>query len=314
MELGVMPVELEKVSNETGAQMADGLNSKNELPRKSFWAHFSSGIGRVLDRISPKIGRHLRLAMGLSADEAAAQVDVLVSRVAQLERALELVASSPDAVWLYKNRAERMDASVEPLYDPTRRCFHLARYEFAAKYALDRQIADIACGTGYGSALLGQPACASKVMGIDIDAEAVAYANRNHSCERVSFVVASGDATPLADASVDLVVSFETIEHVPDDQRLLKEFHRILKPGGLMICSTPNEWPLEIMEHHLRVYDRRSFEEIISRFFELREMWNQNSGSPWEYNRGQPAGMCRTTAENERLAECYVCVAQKSLQ
>jgi 2-polyprenyl-3-methyl-5-hydroxy-6-metoxy-1,4-benzoquinol methylase len=147
------------------------------------------------------------------------------------------------------------------------------------------------------------------VTGVDIDSGAVGYATRRHCPEGVSFVCASGDATPLKDQSVDVVVSFETIEHLPSDVSLLQEFHRILRPDGLLICSTPNNWPLT--EHHLRRYDLRSFDAVLRRWFTDLRYFNQNSGSAWPYNRGQAAGICETSPENQHLAECFIGVGRR---
>jgi 2-polyprenyl-3-methyl-5-hydroxy-6-metoxy-1,4-benzoquinol methylase len=215
--------------------------------------------------------------------------------------------------WLYANRCERMDAARTEgqLFPAERAEFHLARYRFATGYVRGQAVADIACGTGYGSEILRAQGGASQVLGVDIDSGAVAYARAHHQPDGVRFFQASGDKTGLDADSVDAVVSFETIEHVPSDVDLLREFHRILRPGGMLICSTPNQWPLKASPFHVREYDRASFEAVLSRGFGIRELYNQNSGSPWPYNHGQLAGIWSTTADNEGLAECYIAVCGK---
>ncbi|MGH2898589.1 MAG: class I SAM-dependent methyltransferase, partial [Solirubrobacteraceae bacterium] len=113
---------------------------------------------------------------------------------------------------------------------------HLARYRFAARLARGRAVLDAACGEGYGSAMLAAAGAAS-VVGIDIDAETVAHARATHGID-----AREGDVgrLPCEDASFDLVVSFETIEHVAEPERALDEFRRVLSPGGILVVSTPN--------------------------------------------------------------------------
>ncbi|MGC1818205.1 MAG: class I SAM-dependent methyltransferase, partial [Casimicrobiaceae bacterium] len=118
---------------------------------------------------------------------------------------------------------------------------HCHRYAFARQLARGRRVLDAACGTGYGSALMADVAVS--VVGIDIDAGVVADASAAYaSRQNLRFEAASVSAIPLPDASVDLVVSFETIEHIgADDQaRMLLEFARVLAPGGLLVLSSPN--------------------------------------------------------------------------
>jgi 2-polyprenyl-3-methyl-5-hydroxy-6-metoxy-1,4-benzoquinol methylase len=231
--------------------------------------------------------------------------------VRRLHEALDFALHDDWSRWLFRNRAERMDASVS-FFDAGRRHFHLERYRFAADHVQGKQVADIACGTGYGTELLCLRGKAARVVGVDIDAEAVAYAKEKHGCSAARYVQASADRTGLPDESFDVVVSFETIEHVAEDLSLLEEFSRLLRPGGLLVCSTPNAWPLEQAEHHLREYDHASFRALLESHFVVETMVNQNSGMQGApFNRGQPAGITLTTADNAALAECFVAVCRK---
>jgi 2-polyprenyl-3-methyl-5-hydroxy-6-metoxy-1,4-benzoquinol methylase len=239
-------------------------------------------------------------------------------RIARLEWQVQRLGESLDfalrdewSAWLYRNRAERMDASV-PFFHEGRRRFHLERYRFAANHVQGRRVADIACGTGYGTELLctvGKAACA---VGVDVDAGAVAYAAQRHGCDGARYVRTSAQRTGLRDESFDVVVSFETLEHVSGELALLEEFSRLLRPGGLLICSTPNQWPLERAEHHVREYDHASFRALLESCFAVEALYNQNSGMPGApFNRGQPAGMTPTTPANAGLAECFVALCRK---
>lgn len=227
-----------------------------------------------------------------------------------LERTLERVSEDPLMAWLYRNRSERMDATV-PIFPDARRRFHLARYEFAAARVGGLSVADIACGTGYGSEILLKQGGAAAVTGIDVCPDAIDYARARHAAAGISFHVADALSSGLASGSVDAVVSFETIEHVADAEGLVSEFARILKPAGLLICSTPNAWPLEIAPHHVREFDRASFLDMLERHFLVNELFNQNSGSDFVYNRGQAEGIVPTTDANHDLAECFIAVAAR---
>lgn len=211
--------------------------------------------------------------------------------------------------WLEQNRLERMDATVD-VFDPKRREFHLDRYRFAAKRVQGRQVLDCACGTGYGVRLLREQGLAARVIGVDIAAASIKYAWKHHGVSSAMYLCASGDRLPLVDASVDLVTSFETIEHVSNDGFLVNEFYRVLRPNGKLIVSTPNQWPLENTPFHVREYDRNSFVAVIESRFDCLELYNQNSGSDTPLNHGQTRGIVATTPKNEHLAECFIAVCQ----
>lgn len=114
---------------------------------------------------------------------------------------------------------------------------HLYRYSFASRFVKGERVLDIACGEGYGAAAL-RKAGAAHVTGVDISEETCKHACRKYGLD---VRVGSAEQIPLADASVDTVVSFETIEHVPNPLRFLDECARVLTPGGKLIISTPNK-------------------------------------------------------------------------
>ncbi len=237
-------------------------------------------------------------------------INRLKDRVAILENAVELVCDDPQMAWLYRNRSERMDPTV-PLFAKGRAGFHLARYEYACQYAGGKRIADIACGTGYGVRMLVEQGKADFVQGIDVCPDTIKYAGQRHGVPNSQFECADAADNGLPDASFDLVTSFETLEHLNNEQQLLSEFARVLRPGGQLICSTPNGWDLAIAEHHVRVYNRDSFLAALNENFEVTELFNQNSGTDFKYNHDQPAGIVPCTDANHHLAECFIAVAKK---
>ena len=120
------------------------------------------------------------------------------------------------------------------------------RYEHFHRYALclpavaGKSVLDIASGEGYGSALLAR--VARSVTGVDVDQAAVAHANAQYAGrENLRFLHGSAAAIPLPDQSVEVVTSFETIEHHDQHEEMVSEIKRVLQPGGLLIISSPNK-------------------------------------------------------------------------
>jgi O-antigen biosynthesis protein len=115
---------------------------------------------------------------------------------------------------------------------------HHARYLFASQFVQGRAVLDLACGTGYGAALLARYGARS-VTAVDISEKALEEARQRHARPGVTFL--QGDALdPPVNEPFDVAVSFETIEHVASPEKVLDELRRSLKPDGTLVCSTPN--------------------------------------------------------------------------
>jgi O-antigen biosynthesis protein len=116
---------------------------------------------------------------------------------------------------------------------------HRGRYLWAAEVAEGLEVIDAGCGTGYGSEILAA-AGARKVVGVDISTEAIEYARSASAHASNEFHIGSLHELPFADASFDLAVCFEVIEHVEEQARAIAELRRVLKPGGVLAISSPN--------------------------------------------------------------------------
>jgi 2-polyprenyl-3-methyl-5-hydroxy-6-metoxy-1,4-benzoquinol methylase len=114
---------------------------------------------------------------------------------------------------------------------------HVYRYAFASRFVKGKRVLDIACGEGYGGAAL-QQAGAAQVIGVDISEAVCLHAHNKYGIEAKP---GTAEKIPLSDSSVDVVVSYETIEHIPSPDRFLDECVRVLVPGGRLIISTPNK-------------------------------------------------------------------------
>jgi SAM-dependent methyltransferase len=140
------------------------------------------------------------------------------------------------------------DKPLEPFEQPTEgvvaaeqiRRGNKDRYFFALQFCEEKEVLVLSSGEGYGAALLGLRA--RRVMGVDQSLEAVSQASSRYSSERVSFLASDYGAFPLSDASLDVVVSFETLEEVSNRENFFCEIKRILRPAGVLVMSVRNTW------------------------------------------------------------------------
>jgi len=153
---------------------------------------------------------------------------------------------------------------------------HLARYAAALDLVKDKVVLDIASGTGYGSALLAGNA--EKVIGVDYSAEAVEYSQKHYPIKNLIFKVGDAQKLPLEDSTIDIVVSLETIEHLPKPELFIQEVKRVLKPGGVLIVSTPNDNEFtEGNEYHIHEFDFKELDRLMRKYFKNFEYYFQGS-------------------------------------
>jgi len=117
---------------------------------------------------------------------------------------------------------------------------HWHRYAFAQRFAAGKRVLDAACGEGYGTAMLA--GVAAQVVGVDIDAASVEHARARYA-QRANLEYRQADVTklPFDDRSFDIVVSFETLEHLAAQEQLLREFSRVLVDDGVLVLSSPDK-------------------------------------------------------------------------
>jgi SAM-dependent methyltransferase len=178
---------------------------------------------------------------------------------------------------------------------------HWHRYLWARELCRGKRVLDVACGEGYGSFLFA--AVARSVVGVDLSAPAIERARQRYPAENLQFRVGRAEAlTDQAQASFEVVVSFETIEHLAEaaQERFLDEVRRVLAPGGIFVVSTPDKetYAEELHqenEFHEREFTAAEFRAFLSerfghvRFFGQRTfpgsyVWPMDSG-------GRPDGL-----------------------
>lgn len=160
---------------------------------------------------------------------------------------------------------------------------HIARYKFAGKYVKGKDVLDIACGTGYGSKFL-KDAGAAKVIGVDISIDAIDFAIAKYKMSGLEFKFGNMLNINFPESYFDVIVSFETIEHIKNPERAIAELHRVLKPKGILIVSTPNRKltsPGKSFNDapnnpfHVKEYYTKEFISILSGHFKILEVYGQ---------------------------------------
>jgi ubiquinone/menaquinone biosynthesis C-methylase UbiE len=157
---------------------------------------------------------------------------------------------------------------------------HLHRYAIALQYAASKTVLDIACGEGYGSHLLAS--IAKQVTGVDISEKTIAAAKLKYQLDNLEFLSGSTSAIPAPDNYFDMVVSFETIEHHDEHEKMMHEIKRVLKNDGVLIISSPEKKMYSDKRNyknpfHVKELYFEEFKILISSFFLDAQYFFQNN-------------------------------------
>lgn len=135
---------------------------------------------------------------------------------------------------------------------------HLARYQFAKSNLIPGKLLDMACGVGYGTAILSHDPLITGAVGVDLSSAAIQYATGRYGGERVSFLCA--DAMKFRSSEpFDNIVSLETIEHVDNPHALFAHLVSLLAPGGRLIASVPVTPSVNANPHHKSDFSTKRF-------------------------------------------------------
>jgi len=151
---------------------------------------------------------------------------------------------------------------------------HIYRYRFALPYVKGKRVLDIACGEGYGTSALLMGG-AKKVIGVDISREACDFAKAKY---KVDARVGSAEEIPLSDNSVDVIISFETIEHLEHPVKFLQESLRVLSNNGVLLISTPNKALFDNRgdnHFHINEMSKSEFVLTISKYYSNLRLFGQ---------------------------------------
>jgi ubiquinone/menaquinone biosynthesis C-methylase UbiE len=156
---------------------------------------------------------------------------------------------------------------------------HITRYLAAKPIVKGKTVLDIASGSGYGTKMLAEDA--EFVYGVDVNETAINYSNKKYKSNNIKYLVGDGVSIPLEDKSVDVVVTFETIEHIKDYKKFLVEVKRVLKDDGIAIVSTPNDVEFAEGNHfHLHEFKYKELVGLLDVHFKNMKPYFQ---STWKY-------------------------------
>lgn len=157
---------------------------------------------------------------------------------------------------------------------------HLHRYAIALEYIQDKIVLDIASGEGYGTNILASKA--AFVYGVDVDAETIKFAAGKYRQNNLEYLEGNTSKIPLDDNYVDVVVSFETIEHHDEHEEMMREIKRVLKSNGMLIISTPDKIFYSDERgysnpFHVKEFYKKDFISLGKDYFEEVKVLNQLS-------------------------------------
>ncbi len=171
---------------------------------------------------------------------------------------------------------------------------HWHRYLYALGWARNRDVVDVAAGTGYGAGLLAS--VARRVWALDWDPETAAYANERYVSPNLLFVCADALHLPLCSQSADLVVALEILEHLKDSEKLISETARVVRTGGVVLISSPNRAVYSDDRNYSNPFHKREFyyaefRELLQRHFKHVKIVQQRmrAGSMISSEPGLPA-------------------------
>jgi len=155
---------------------------------------------------------------------------------------------------------------------------HFHRYAMVLELARGGDVLDIACGEGYGTAALSL--VAKSAVGVDNDGQTIQHAAARYTAMNIDFRLGDCTEIPAADSAFDLVVSFETIEHLAEQERMLKEVRRVLKPNGRLVISSPNKLVYSDAgsvqnPYHVRELYFHEFRDLLRSFFPAVKVFGQ---------------------------------------
>ena len=156
---------------------------------------------------------------------------------------------------------------------------HWHRYYFVKDLVAGKKVCDIACGEGYGTHLLSKTA--DSIVGVDIDNQTILDAKTKYNDRKnLNYIQANATNTPFPNQEFDIIISFETIEHLHQQEELLAEFKRILKPNGLLVISTPDKNIYSEMSnshnhYHVKELSKHEFSQLIDKSFSYSHHFGQ---------------------------------------
>lgn len=192
---------------------------------------------------------------------------------------------------------------------------HLARYLFASQFTDKKNVMDAGCGVGYGAKILVNEGKAKNVVAIDISDKAINYAQKKYSHDNIQYVVDDLiNLTKIESKTINVVVCFEVIEHLKQQDQLLSNFKRVMQPNGILVISTPNKEnyqsgnPFHLKELHLKQFEvllekHFKYVSVHTQIFELSNIIKKN-GNDNSFNQQTISPQTKTDKAEYFIAVC----------
>ena len=203
---------------------------------------------------------------------------------------------------------------------------HYARYLFAAPLAQGKRVLDVACGPGYGSRLLIEKG-AHEVVGADVSQEAVDYAQLHYAHERITYVCQDILALhPDENGTFDVIVCFETLEHVPQPEQTVETLAKLLARDGVLVISVPNEGEgASNNPYHLTTFTQERFLQLLRDHFSVVQPYVQSyqlASSIWAVDEQANVPLQHVKADiyrynagdNLQDSDCFIAVCAHAAQ
>jgi len=191
--------------------------------------------------------------------------------------------------------------------------YHLTRYYFASGFIKKGDyVLDAASGVGYGTYLLSQSSLHTSLVGIDIDKKTVEYAKNKFQNYNVLFQHSSLEQFQTKKL-FDIIISFETVEHVNDATEFVRKCHQVLKPGGVLIISSPNKQVMSphtdkpLTQFHVKEFTQMEFLSLLEKYFTEIQLYGQYHDFPHSVLafRERSAGILKLLS-NDSITRSYL--------
>ncbi|KAF0190759.1 MAG: putative glycosyltransferase [Gammaproteobacteria bacterium] len=161
--------------------------------------------------------------------------------------------------------------------------FHIATYRFCLPFVRNKRVLDFGCGSGYGTHLLS--ADCEQITGIDISADAIAYAKDHYRKDNLDYLRVSNiedESLPFENDTFDTVISFQVMEHIRLVDKYLSEIRRVLRKDGKLVIATPDrttrlfpgQKPWNV--YHVTEYSPSSFGALVRDFFPGTDLYGMS--------------------------------------
>lgn len=152
-----------------------------------------------------------------------------------------------------------------------KRCFFA--YEWAINFLKGKVTADIGCADGYGTQFLAD--YSASTIGVDYSEVTIAEARTKHEGKKnLSFISGKVPPLPLESESKEVVTAFQFIEHIEPRKAFMQDVMRVLRPGGVFLCTTPNaKMSIARNPFHVHEYTFDEMKKEASQIFDSIEIW-----------------------------------------